>query len=284
MQSLTLLEPVDYLIIGHLTQDKTPEGMRLGGTASFASLTAKAAGLRVGIVTACAFEQEFPELEGIRIVARRDGHSTTFENIYTSSGRVQWVHHLAPQLDIHLVPDAWTGTPIVHLAPIAQEMESDERWAKKFPHSLIGITPQGWMRTWDEAGRVRYCRWENNSSVLKGAEAVVFSIEDVSGDEKIIEEIQTQVKILVVTEGALGARLYWNGELRYFRPPEMQEVDAVRAGDIFAAAFFIRHFQTRNPWEAARFATQIAATSVTRQGLEGIPRPDEVRAHLVEVV
>jgi hypothetical protein len=30
MLQLTPLEPVDYLIIGHLTKDLTPEGPRLG--------------------------------------------------------------------------------------------------------------------------------------------------------------------------------------------------------------------------------------------------------------
>jgi sugar/nucleoside kinase (ribokinase family) len=61
-------------------------------------------------------------------------------------------------------------------------------------------------------------------------------------------------------------------------------VDATGAGDIFAAAFFIRLFKTRDPWEAARFATLIASRSVTRIGLNGIPTQSEIEACMMEVL
>jgi sugar/nucleoside kinase (ribokinase family) len=48
-----------------------------------------------------------------------------------------------------------------------------------------------------------------------------------------------------------------------------------RAGDIFAAASLVRYHQTRDPWEAARFANRLASTSVTRRGLAGVPTPEE---------
>ena len=40
------IEPIDYLMIGHITRDETPEGPRLGGTSTFSSLMAKALGLK----------------------------------------------------------------------------------------------------------------------------------------------------------------------------------------------------------------------------------------------
>ena len=45
------IEKVDYLIIGHFSKDLTPDGARLGGTTAYAALTARALGLRVGIVS-----------------------------------------------------------------------------------------------------------------------------------------------------------------------------------------------------------------------------------------
>ncbi|MBI5292318.1 MAG: hypothetical protein HY872_10630, partial [Chloroflexi bacterium] len=42
-------------------------------------------------------------------------------------------------------------------------------------------------------------------------------------------------------------------------------------GDIFAAAFFVRLWQTADPWDAARFAVALASDSVTRVGIEGVP-------------
>jgi hypothetical protein len=41
---------------------------------------------------------------------------------------------------------------------------------------------------------------------------------------------------------------------------------------------------TRDPWEAARFATLIASNSVKRVGLDGIPTSDEIKAAMMEVV
>jgi sugar/nucleoside kinase (ribokinase family) len=87
-----------------------------------------------------------------------------------------------------------------------------------------------------------------------------------------------------VTEGPAGAVLFWHGDRRRFRAPKMKEVDATGAGDVFAAAFFIRLFSTRDPWEATRFATLVASRSVTRIGLDGIPTPREIEECMMEVL
>jgi sugar/nucleoside kinase (ribokinase family) len=284
MYKILPLEPIDYLIIGHLTTDLLPDGTRLGGTAAYASLTARALGLRVGVLTACEECLEAPELEreGIRVVGMRSEETTTFENKYTPNGRVQYLHKLAPSLDFSMVPEQWRSTPIVHLGPVAREV--DPTLARSFTNSFVGLTPQGWMRTWDSEGRVSYADWPEATFVLQHASAAVISIEDIHGDESIVEQMASSIRVLAVTEGANGARLYWNGDLRRFRPPQMQEIDPTGAGDIFASAFFIRLQATRDPWEAARFATNLAAYSVTRFGLDGVPRPEEVQAVTAEII
>lgn len=278
------IEPIDYLVIGHLTRDLTPNGPRLGGTASYASLTARAMGLRVGVLTACEDCLGNPELEreGIRVVGVRSEETTTFENIQTPNGRIQYLHSLAPNIDLSMVPEQWRSTPIVHLGPVAREI--DPNLARAFPNSLVGLTPQGWLRTWDAEGRVSFTEWPECTFVLQHAGAAVISIEDVRGNESIVEDMASSIRVLAVTEGANGARLYWNGDLRRFRPPQMVETDPTGAGDIFAAAFFIRLQITRDPWEAARFATNLAAYSVLRYGLDSIPRPEEIQAVMTEVI
>ena len=284
MYRIAPVEPVDYLVIGHLTRDLLPHGTRLGGTAAYASLTARAIGLRVGVLTACEECLDSTELEsaGIRAVGLRSEKTTTFENIQTPNGRIQYLHSLAPTLDLSMVPETWRNTPIVHLGPIAREV--DPNIIRAFPNSLIGLTIQGWLRGWDEKGRVHYSDWPEASFVLQQAGAAVLSIEDVRGNEAIIDEMASSIRILVVTEGPGGCRVYWNGDLRRFPAPKMDEVDAVGAGDIFAASFFIRLHATRDPWEAARFATYVASQSVKRAGLEGIPTAEEVQAGMVEVL
>lgn len=282
MLQLIPLEAVDYLIIGHLAVDLTPSGARLGGTAAYASLAARALGLRVGVVTSVGAEAPLNALAGIPVVSVPSEHSTTFENLQTPEGRKQTIHHQAAALTYEHVPAAWRTAPLIHLAPLAQELASD--LPAQVSASLVGLTPQGWLRTWDSEGRVRPYAWKEAEKVLPRIGAMVISREDVGGDEEQIETFAHYVRILAVTEAAAGSVLYWNGDRRRFRAPKMDEVDSTGAGDIYAAAFFIRLYTTRDPWEAARFATKFAAYSVTRFGLDGIPTEREIQACLMEVL
>src|SRR5512141_2868727 len=118
------LAPVDYLVIGHVAHDLTPEGPRLGGTVAYSALTARALGMRVGIVTASGPETSLHSLQGVSIHLVQSPQSTTFENIYTEHGRVQYLHAQATRLDFSQVPQIWRSTPIIHLGPIANEMDS----------------------------------------------------------------------------------------------------------------------------------------------------------------
>jgi hypothetical protein len=282
MFSLSPLEPINYLIIGHLTRDLTAAGPRIGGTAAYASLTAHALGLKVGIVTSWGAEIPLGKLIHIPVISYPAESSTTFENIYTEKGRIQVLHSVAPHLDFHLIPEPWRQAPIVHLGPVAQEVEPG--LVRYFSNSLVGVTPQGWMRAWDSQGHVHPTEWPESTYILQNSGAAVLSIDDVQGDESRIEEMASAARILVVTEGAAGARVYWNGDVHRFRPPVEVEIDSTGAGDIFAASFFTRLYLTRDPWESARFANQIAATSVTRRGLDGTPTAEEIQEYLIEVL
>ena len=275
-------EPVDYLVVGHVAHDLTPNGPRLGGTAAYAALTARALGYRVGIVTSAGPETSLQALDGIPVFSVESPRSTTYENIYTAQGRVQYLRARASHIDLNSVPDVWKQSSIVHIGPIADEVDST--LPADFSPALLGLTPQGWMRQWDPDGRVSPKQWAAPEPALKNAGAVVLSREDVGGDDELIEHMASLTRVLVVTEADAGCVLYWHGDRRRFRAPKVEEVDATGAGDVFAASFFTRFFSTRDPWEAARFATLIASHSVTRTGLEGIPTPQEIEASLMEVL
>ena len=282
MLYLTPLEPVDYLVVGHLTIDQTPGGPSLGGTAAYSALTARALGLRVGIVTAWGNEIPLDRLDGIPVVSAKTEKSTRFENIYSSGSRIQYVRQTATEIDFALLPEAWRSPKIIHLGPVAQEVNSNLPAA--FRPTLLGLTPQGWMRSWDESGRVQPCAWDGAEAAIQLAGATVLSVDDVGHDEERIEWLAHHTRLLAVTEGAAGCRLFWNGDSRRFRAPVMNEVDATGAGDIFATAFFVRLLNTRDPWESARFAVSLAAHSVTRPGLAGIPTQSEIDTCLMEVL
>jgi sugar/nucleoside kinase (ribokinase family) len=282
MFELVSLQPVDYLLVGHVAADITPSGIKLGGTVSYSALTVRAMGLRVGIVTSSGADAPLGELDGIPIVNIPSEFSTTFENIKIPGGRKQILHHRAIPLSLEHIPQVWRSTPIIHLGPIADEV--DPKLAEQLSGSLLGVTPQGWMRSWDEKGQVVAKPWENSEQVLRHAGVTVLSIEDINRNLELVEEMAHQARILCLTEAEAGSVLYWNGDRRRFRPLEMQEVDATGAGDIYAAAFLARLYHTRDPWEAARFATQLAARSVARVGLKSIPTLREIEECLMEVL
>jgi pfkB family carbohydrate kinase len=282
MSDLPTLEPVDYLAIGHVAHDITPEGYRLGGTAAYSALTAQALGLRVGILTSHGPETSLEDLGDIPVHSLPSSQSTTFENIYTKNGRIQYLRAQATRLDLSYIPEVWRSASIIHLGPIADEV--DAVLPDGLSPSLLGLTPQGWMRQWDSEGRVSRREWPNADAALARADAVVISREDVNGDDELIEHMAHQARLLVVTESAAGSVLYWNGDRRRFRAPVVTEVDATGAGDVFAAAFFYRLLNTRDPWEATRFATMLASCSVTRPGLEGIASKGEVAVCLIQVL
>jgi sugar/nucleoside kinase (ribokinase family) len=133
-------------------------------------------------------------------------------------------------------------------------------------------------------GRVLPSEWPEGTFVLSNVGAAVVSVEDVDYDEARIEEMASASRVLAVTEQSEGVRLFWSGDVRRFRPPLVTAQDTTGAGDIFAAAFFFRLYTTRDPWEAARFATQLAAVSVTRIGLDGIPTQEEIQECMAEVL
>lgn len=276
------MQPVDYLLIGHVAVDLTPNGKQLGGSVSYAALTAKAMGLRVGIVTSAGEDANLEILHGIQIVNIPTAQSTIFENVKTENGRKQTLRHQAEKIKASHIPEEWKRAPIVHLAPIAQEVDFD--LIKYFDKSFVGVTPQGWMRAWDENGRVYAKDWENSEQVLGQVGGAVLSLEDVNRDVEKIEWMASHANLLCLTEGEQGCVLYWNGDRRRFRPPKVEEVDATGAGDIFAAAFFARLYQTKDAWEAARFATNVAAYSVTREGLKGAPTVEEIEYCKMEVL
>jgi sugar/nucleoside kinase (ribokinase family) len=271
---------VDYLVIGHACKDLTPAGPRLGGTVTFSALTAWALGLRAAVLTSTSADMQdlLQPLQAVSLVSVPAEQPTTFENVYTPEGRHQRLLGHAMPLSPSNVPSEWRSASIVHLAPVANEV--DPSLAEYFSGSFVGVTPQGWMRRWDGEGHVSFHPWQEAHQVLAYARAVVLSIEDVDGDEGLVREYANGTEILVMTLGARGSVLFVRGKEHAVPAPQVTERDPTGAGDIFATAFFVRLNATGDPFEAARFATLLASASVEYLGLDSIPSADTIQAAL----
>lgn len=274
----------DYLLIGHITADLTPQGRRLGGTASYATRTAKAFGLRVGVLTSAAKPETL--LDELRpyteqIVSLPAESTSTFENLYGPTGRTQYIRGVAASLRPNDIPTGWLSAPLVHLAPLTDEV--DPQIAHRFKDATVLLTLQGWLRRWDEDGRVRFKRWYD-PAVLKAIDIVVFSEEDIVEAPELEQEFAQSVRHLFVTRAERGGTYYRQGEPFQYDTPQVEVVNPTGAGDVFAAALLSSLHLTGNNMQASiRVAARLGAQAVTRWWLEGSPTREEVKKALAEV-
>jgi 1D-myo-inositol 3-kinase len=274
-----------FVVLGHITRDIQPDGsFSLGGTATFAALTAQRLGVNSAIVT-CAdarLLQSLPDyLHGITIHARISDATTTFTNTYTEDGfRIQYLHGRADALRPDDVPQDWLAAPIVLLGPLAQEI--DASFTMLFPRSqgrVVAATPQGWLRRWDSDGRVWPARWQEASQILPALDVLILSHDDLlpfaDGNRQEADSILAQwskhVPLLVATDGRHGATLFRSGTTTRFPAYPASEIDPTGAGDVFAAAFLVHLSQHQQPEEAVNFANCVASFCVEQPGTNGIP-------------
>jgi sugar/nucleoside kinase (ribokinase family) len=268
-------------LIGHVAHDETPNGPRLGGTVSYSGCAAKCLGASVGIVTSAQRDEvvlaSLPAEIAVHLVEAPE--STVFVNTYVDGKRRQILRRRAATLTLADVPDAWRSAPIVHLAPLDDEV--DPQLAFQFPGSLVAATPQGWMRTWDSEGVVSRKAWEQAKTLLPQLDVAVFSEEDIQWDKELEAEYAALAKLLVITRAANGCTVYQQGQVPFDVPaPQVEVIDATGAGDVFTGVLLVMFHRTKNIETAARIATELASISVTRIGLDGAPRPEEVKALL----
>lgn len=275
MYSNTSLKPIDTLIIGHVTSDLQPDGTsKLGGTVSFSGLTSHQLGQKTAILTSNTSESDLSALSALEVACVPSEKNTTFRNIPTDKGRIQYCYSQAGNLGSQDVPIDWRNPKIVHLGPVADEI--DPRLLNLFSTSLLCLTPQGFHREIAADGQVSFKDWSEKEIYLPKTDVVVLSLEDLAEDENLVQEYASLCKLLVVTENENGARVYWNQEMRRFPAPPQKVVEETGAGDIFAACFFYRYHTTGDAWQAARFAVELSANSVTRRYFQSIPTREEI--------
>ncbi len=298
--------PPDFLVTGHITRDLHDDGsFSLGGTATFASMTAYHLGVRAAIVTSAGREliAELPAcLPGIGLAVCPSEQTTTFVNSYHDGSRTQYLKSRADQQQPEDVPPAWRRAPIVLLGPVAQELSpAFVTLFSRRPGTLIAATPQGWLRRWDataslvpQAGRPeRMSRvwptpWTAAGQVLPHLDVLILSYDDMlpfaNGNrvkaDALLSRWNLQVPLLVATDGRHGATLFQHSISEHFPAYPAQEVDPTGAGDVFAAAFLYHLHRYGDPRAAVNFANCVASFSVEHEGTTGIPTLEMVKERL----
>lgn len=271
---------IHYVIAGALTKDLLPEGGHTpGGTVFYSGI--QAARLGANIYGVCAVEPSLDtqSLEAeIKLFRQASAASTTFENIYDVGGnRTQYLRAAADPLDMKNPPKLPHAPQIVQLAPLTQS-DVPINYADLYPEAKIAVTPQGWMRHIEADGRVRARRWDEAEQLLPRAWAMVLSEEDVEYDEGEIARLASLCPVTVCTRNLSAASLFVRGQREDVPVYPTTLVDPTGAGDVFAAAFFLRYFETDDPLEAVNFAHIAAAVSISGQGISRVIGRDEILA------
>jgi sugar/nucleoside kinase (ribokinase family) len=279
----------EFLAVGHVTRDLFPDGScRPGGTALYAAATASRLGVRAALLTAgrgpdavrgattdVGSSETLSAIDWVVLPADID---TTFENRDERGVRQQWLHAVAPRITRRDVPARLRSCRMVHLGPVADELDLDLLAA--FQGAKIVATPQGWMRAWEQPlpAPVAARAFSPPPVLLARLTALVLSIEDVSRDEAAVAAYAAACPIVVVTRGAAGATLFVGGRPSSVPAFPAAELDATGAGDVFAAAFLVGLDETGDPVASATSAARIAAASVEGVSISAIPTRAEVRS------
>jgi sugar/nucleoside kinase (ribokinase family) len=280
---------VDYLLIGHVCVDLTDDGERLGGTVAYAGLAAQRQGWRVGIVTSAASALDLAaRLPGISVHCVPASATTRFRNAYGNGERQQVLLARAAPLGLADVPPAWRGARVVHLAPVAREVDlalvaaltTPGPLVGAAPGRLVGATPQGWLRQWDAAGVVTAAPAGDWPERLRGVTAVALSEEDLAAEPRGAERLAAAGPLVALTRGALGVRVMRGAESWAVPACPARPRDPTGAGDVFAAVWFVRLALGDDILAATRYAAGAAACAVEQPGLAGVPTADAIEERL----
>lgn len=271
-----------FLAIGHFCYDVSPSGYVLGGSAAYSTITARNLGCRARAITAVGsdFDPENPTLDGVEVIYQESSNTTIFDNRYgADGGREQLILSLGSRLKSQVIASDSRNAEIAYLCPIADEVDPD--CIHSLNSALIGVTPQGWMRQLDgDSQVVRPKRWDSAPAILPYADVLILSEEDLIAYPDELQKYIELTRIVVLTKGRHGAALYENGQALDSQAYAANEVDPTGAGDVFAAAFLIKYFETRVPQEALNFAHCAASFAVEGKYTTNIPTLDSIHRRL----
>jgi sugar/nucleoside kinase (ribokinase family) len=279
------LRTPEYLVIGHICADLHSGGRVVhGGTALYSALTAARLGWRTAVMTRGVYGREVhghlvPSLEEyadeLSIVVQDADSTTMFINEYSGGRRTQHLPHWAGPIDLRGLPPHWRNAKIIHLGPIAQEIDPKQTGA--LTPEFLGATPQGWLRSWPkQGGRVSQHHLRLPPELVSRLDSIIVSQEEIALCRDTVEAVGAK-RLGVITMGQDGSKIIYGGRRANIPAFDIDVADHTGAGDTFAAAFFVKATdRTLSAVKAARFASAVSGMSLREIGMNSTPTRDEV--------
>jgi sugar/nucleoside kinase (ribokinase family) len=250
----------DYVTVGHVTVDVLePEGIRRpGGGAFYSALQAARLGLRTLILTKGEpnelYELLAPYRREVEVEIFPAQQTTTLLTAGMGAQRRQrllaWAGAISEQIEV--------DTAILHLATVARETPSS--WQGKA--DFVGITPQGWMRAWDEDGEISHVALDPKTLPARFDALAISELERPWCEQVIAGSVSA------VTAGSSPTKVLLRdgSEIHVPVPATSQPREDLGAGDVFAAAFFVALYEGRPPAQAAMYGNAAAVVRIAGEG------------------
>jgi len=270
-----------YVCVGHCCHDKVDDKFILGGTCSYAAIVAKKLGQKAAVLTSVGKDFQFRKVfkdMGIPFFSAHSEKTTVFQNDYEKGFRTQYLHSRAQTITVSDIPNKLCKPDILHLCLIANELEF--KIAKAFEAQLVGAAIQGALRKWDKNGLIAYK--EMDWKKLRNIDIVILSEEDIGGRKKILGKIAKYVDQVILTKADKGAHVFYRGGEYHFPSFSVKEVEATGAGDVFATAYLIKYYETKNIEEACIYAHCAASFIIEGLGLENLPDEELIQERIIE--
>ena len=163
-------------------------------------------------------------------------------------------------------------TRAIHIAPITNELGLEVVEKLRTLTSTLSLDPQGFLREFDEQGSVHPKKWDAEN-LLDKVDIYKSSFDEIkvaTGTSDLPSAIRRVhdygVKIIIVTRGARGATLSFEGEIQDI-PPCRTSInrDPTGAGDVFIGAFLAEYVKGKDlEWCAC---VGCAASSFVAEGI-----------------
>jgi len=274
-----------FLTIGNITKDiirtKNEERYAFGGNASYSSITAVKLGCETHVLSRGNNEiiEWIKNLKNqeIDVELQKSENITCFVNDYTENKRKQSVFSDAGKIDYK----SFGKFDIISLGPVFNEITLECLKKARKDCKILSLDAQGFVRTLKKKEVIKKF-WENREEFLKYVDLLkigrdeISSVSKESDYEKICEELRSLgVKVVELTLGENGSIIV--GEKIHRIPAyKTKLVDKTGSGDVFATAFTIRYFETKNELESGLFASAAASFVVEDFGTKNIQNKEKV--------
>jgi sugar/nucleoside kinase (ribokinase family) len=258
----------DIVSVGHFSVDsiflpsRKKPFMILGGSVAYVSLAARRLDARVAIISKIG--EDFPkaytwwlkqeDIDMSGVCCDETAQTTSFDLSYSNdlSSRVLRLKKKAPSIFVEDMPNHLKAH-VVHIAPIACEIDYEIVEKLRESADVLSIDPQGLVRRFDENGNVTLgpppdMRVLELVDIFKSS---LNEIEAVTGQSDLGSAIKSVheygAKIVIVTLGANGAAVSVEGSIHNVpacKPDKV--VDPTGAGDVFVGAFLAEYARGRD--------------------------------------